>query len=415
MERSSRIRVGVPVVLTAAAAELASRLLTPSDAPARPRPADPAEHFTAAEIARGARYERPQRRLALMRAAIETGVLVALVVHVRRRMSGEAAEPEPESPPSGGPRAAAEGAVVGVVCTLTTTAAGLPLAAIARRRALRVGLATQSWPDWGRDLARGAALESLFAAAGGAGVIALMRRRPGGWWLPAAGTSLGLGVAVTALAPVVLDPIFNRFDPLPDGELRRDVLALARDAGVRVGEVFAVDASRRTSAANAYVTGLGPTKRVVLFDTLIDACDRDEVRVVVAHELAHVRHRDVARGIGLLALVIAPAARGVQELAAALVPGAEGRPEALVAVALAAGLAGLPIGIPASRMSRALERRADAFSIALTAAPAAFVSFERRIAVQNVADVRPPRRLVQLIASHPPTMERIAAALGAGG
>ncbi len=74
------------------------------------------------------------------------------------------------------------------------------------------------------------------------------------------------------------------------------MLELARAAGVKVGEVYSVDASRRTTAANAYVTGLGPTKRVVLFDTLLDRYNRDEVRVVVAHELAHVRHRDVPRG-----------------------------------------------------------------------------------------------------------------------
>ena len=91
---------------------------------------------------------------------------------------------------------------------------------------------------------------------------------------------------LAALAPVVLDPVFNDFTPLPEGETRSDVLELARAAGVKVGEVYSVDASRRTTAANAYVAGLGPTKRVVLFDTLLDRYSRDEIRVVVAHELA---------------------------------------------------------------------------------------------------------------------------------
>ena len=86
------------------------------------------------------------------------------------------------------------------------------------------------------------------------------------------------GAALAALAPVVLDPVFNDFTPLPEGDTRADVLALAREAGVSVGQVFSVDASRRTTAANAYVTGLGPTKRVVLFDTLLDRYSRDEVR-----------------------------------------------------------------------------------------------------------------------------------------
>ena len=96
---------------------------------------------------------------------------------------------------------------------------------------------------------------------------------------------------------MLLAPLFNDFKPLPEGEIRSDVLELAAMARVEVGEVYSVDASRRTTGANAYVTGLGPTKRVVLFDTLLERYSRDEVRIVVAHELAHVRHRDVlARG-----------------------------------------------------------------------------------------------------------------------
>ena len=127
------------------------------------------------------------------------------------------------------------------------------------------------------------------------------------WWAPAGAGSVAFGAVLAALAPVVLDPIFNEFTPLPEGETRADVLDARRRAGVRVGEVYSVDASRRTTAANAYVTGLGPTKRVVLFDTLLDRYSRDEVRLVVAHELAHVRHRDVPRGV-LYAALVAPAA-----------------------------------------------------------------------------------------------------------
>src|SRR5205823_376642 len=151
------------------------------------------------------------------------------------------------------------------------------------------------------------AIEGALAAAGGAAVVALTRRYPRHWWLPAAAGSVMFGGVLAALAPVVLDPLFNDFTPLPEGETRADVLDLARAAGVKVGEVYSVDASRRTSAANAYVAGLGPTKRVVLFDTLLDRYSRDEVRVVVAHELAHVLGRDVPRSM-LYAALVAPAA-----------------------------------------------------------------------------------------------------------
>jgi STE24 endopeptidase len=208
---------------------------------------------------------------------------------------------------------------------------------------------------------------------------------------------------------VLLDPIFNDFEPLAEGQTRSDLLALAAAAGIRVEDVLVIDASRRTTAANAYVTGLGPTKRVVLFDTLLDRYESDEVRVVVAHELAHVRHRDVLRGIGYAAVVAVPAAWAVARLGRTVSPyrGAA----ALPALSLATALVSAPVGTIAARLSRVIERRADQYSLELTRAPDAFISFERRIALQNVIDIDPPRLLHALLATHPSTAERIGAAL----
>jgi STE24 endopeptidase len=194
------------------------------------------------------------------------------------------------------------------------------------------------------------------------------------------------------------------------GDTRSDVLDLARAAGVKVGEVYSVDASRRTTAANAYVTGLGPTKRVVLFDTLLDRYSREEVRVVVAHELAHVRNRDVPRGV-LYAAIVAPAsALAIQRLSWAL-SGERETAGALPALALAAAIVSAPLGLIGNRLSRAIERRADAYSLELTDSADAFVSFERAIALQNVADLDPPGWVIKLMATHPPTIERIGAAI----
>jgi Zn-dependent protease with chaperone function len=181
-----------------------------------------------------------------------------------------------------------------------------------------------------------------------------------------------------------------------------------------VGEVYSVDASRRTTAANAYVTGLGPTKRVVLFDTLLDRYNRDEVRVVVAHELAHVRNRDVLRSLVYAAIVAPAAALAVQRLSWALSP-ERATPGTLPALALAAAVVTAPMGPLGNRLSRAVERRADAYSLELSGAPEAFISFERAIALQNVADVRPPRWITALMATHPPIAERIGAAVAWAG
>jgi STE24 endopeptidase len=286
----------------------------------------------------------------------------------------------------------------------------MPLRAAARKRGVAVGLVTQSWRGWAGDLVKGGAIEAALAAGAGAATVALTRRYPRAWWLPASAGSVMFGGALAALAPVVLDPIFNDFTPLPEGETRSDVFELARAAGVKVGEVYSVDASRRTTAANAYVAGLGPTKRVVLFDTLLDRYSRDEIRVVVAHELGHVRNRDVVRGVVYAALVAPAVGLAVQRLSWELSP-ERGTPGALPALALAAAVVGGPTGVIGNRLSRAIERRSDAYSLTLTGAPEAFISFERAIAVQNVADLKPPRWLTSLLASHPPTAERIGAAV----
>jgi STE24 endopeptidase len=290
------------------------------------------------------------------------------------------------------------------------TVPALPLRAVSRRRAMAVGLDTQSWRGWAGDLAKATAIEALFTAAGGYAVVKATKRYPRGWWIPLSIGSVGVGAVIAALAPVLLEPLFNDFTPLPEGETRNDVLELADAAGVSVGEVYSVDASRRTTAANAYVTGLGPTKRVVLFDTLLDRYSRDEVRVVVAHELAHVRHRDVPRSVLYAALIAPVASLAVQRLSWALSP-QRGTPGALPALALATSLVMLPIGVIGNRLSRAVERRADQFSLELSRAPDAFVSFERAISLQNVADLEPSRWVTKLLATHPPTAERIGAAV----
>jgi STE24 endopeptidase len=398
VSRHSRVRALWPALLAAAAAETARRVLAPRAAVLEPVRVDVETYFSAEEIARGRRYARPQLALGLTRSLLDAAALVSLV----RRPPSALRRAWP-SPVAGG---AATAAGLSLALSLPT----LPLRAISRRRAIGVGLDTQSWGAWAGDVAKASVIQTVFAAAAGAAVLAGTRRFPRYWWAPMGSGAVVFGAGLAAVAPVVLDPIFNDFEPLPEGELRSDVLALAAEAGVTVGEVFSVDASRRTTAANAYVTGLGPTKRVVLFDTLLDRYSRDEIRLVVAHELAHVRHRDVRRGLAYAAIVAPAAALAVQRISWELSP-ERGTPATLPAVGLAAMLITGPIGLIGNHLSRAMERRADHFALQLAGAPDAFVSFERTIALQNVADVDPPRWVSRLLATHPPTAERIGAAV----
>jgi STE24 endopeptidase len=394
-------RVLGPLVLAAATAELGRRLLSPAPPTLRPAPVDLHDHFSPVEIDRGREFSRPQHALSLAGSTLDAALLAAFALRppavLARRWS----------------RPVAGAAAVSAGVSLALTIPGLPLRAVARRRALSVGLATQSWRGWGSDLVKAEALKTGLVAAFGAANVALSQRYRERWWVSAALSIVAVGALAGALAPVVLDPIFNDFEPLPDGETRSDVLALAREAEVNVGEVYSVDASRRTTAANAYVTGIGPTKRVVLFDTMLDRYGRDEIRLVVAHELGHMRHRDVPRNLAYAALLAAPLAWGTQQVAAALAdadPADPITPAALPAFALASALVSAPVGPIVAALSRAMERRADEFSLTLAGAPAAFISFERKAALQNLTDLR-PRWLARHTASHPPTAERIGAAV----
>ncbi len=394
------------MLLPAGAAELGVRLLSPRESLPPFQSPGAAEYFQPDEIRRGAAFARPQLALGLLKEGLQLIALSGLVARARQRR-GE---------PGGGP--AVGGALEAARLMAMLTAVSLPVSIAQRRRALAVGLATQSWRGWWGDVVKAGAISGALSAGAGSAVTTLMARYPRNWWAPAALGSVGLGSALGALAPVLLDPIFNDFTALPEGEMRRAVLELAEAAGVRVGEVYSVDASRRTTGANAYVAGLGPTKRVVLYDTLLDRYSLEEVRVVVAHELAHVRHRDVLRALGFSALVAPAAALAVQRLSRAVAPGRSGRrrrgvspPEALPALALTASLVMGPVGFQSGRLSRAIERRCDAESLDLSDAPDAFISFQRAIAVQNLGDLEPPRWVRMLLASHPPTLERIGVAV----
>jgi len=206
----------------------------------------------------------------------------------------------------------------------------------------------------------------------------------------------------------VLDPLFNTFKPLPAGQVRSDVLELADKAGVDVGQVYEVDASRRTTAVNAYVTGLGHTKRVVLYDTLIENFSRDELRLVVAHELGHVHYDDVPWGLLYLAIVAPFGMLAVARLTGRLAPGdAPGAPAMLPALALSITIMTTTITTISNQYSRAIESRADAFSLQSTDQPEPFISFERKIALRNLSDPDPPAWTTFLTATHPPAVKRI--------
>ncbi len=242
-----------------------------------------------------------------------------------------------------------------------------------------------------------------------------MRRFRARWWLPGSVAVVAIAAVFAWLAPVVLAPLFNRFSPLPAGsEARSQVVALGKRAGVDIGEVYRVDASRRVRSLNAYVGGLGSTKRVVLYDTLLERANRPELRSIVAHELGHVKHDDIPRGLAFVGLVAPLGLLFVRELGEAVASrsGSDGRgPAALPAYALGLALASLLLGVVGNQLSRRVEASADTFALELTHDPRALIQVQRRLAIENVANPDPPAIVTGLLGTHPPTVDRIGAAL----
>jgi STE24 endopeptidase len=231
------------------------------------------------------------------------------------------------------------------------------------------------------------------------------------WWLVAAGVFFVVQIALTAVVPIWIVPIFYRLSPLADAELRERLLALARRAHVDAVGVFVADQSRKSRTANAAVVGIGRTRRIIVFDTLLSSFTPEEIESVLAHELGHHVHGDIRRGLlvqGALLLVTARLAAlgldaGVPLLGLAGPADPAGLPW-LALVLLALGLIQLPLG---NGFSRRIERQADDFALATTGNAPAFIGAMERLAQLNLAERRPNRLKEIVFYSHPALDRRI--------
>ena len=343
-----------------------------------------ADDFEPGEIERARRYHRPL--YALLAVDFVVGLLVlALLTRLHLPLPWWA-----------------EVVAAPAVVAASLWAAGLVVGWLRYRHELRWGFSTQTPRGWVGDRLRGLAVSGVLTVLAVGGLLALAHLFPHGWAWAAAVAGAALALVLSFLAPVVLEPVFNRFRPL-DGPVAGALVALSRRAEVPVREVLVADASRRTRKVNAYVSGIGRTRRVVLWDTLLDS-PQDELEVVVAHELGHRRLRHVPQGT---ALTLAGAVAFVA-LLRALVP--EPEPDDAALVLLVAALFET-VAMPfANALSRRWERQADRFSIEVAGDAGAFVRVHRRLALANLSDLDPPRLVRLWLGSHPTAPERIASA-----
>ena len=277
----------------------------------------------------------------------------------------------------------------------------------------RFGQSNQTLKDWVTDQVKGLALgaplglillELLYLALRVTGDL---------WWLWAAGGLLVFNVLLINLAPILIMPLFNKYVPLGDEhkELAERLLKLAERAKTKVRGVFKFDMSKRTKSANAALTGIGNTRRIILGDTLINEFSTDEIETVLAHELGHHVHRDipvlVTFGILSTTLGLYLASLGLNWAIGTFGFTSPADVAALPALGLIFGIydfCTMPLN---NAISRWRENKADDYALQATGKHDAFASAFTRLANQNLGEVDPEKWVVFMFYSHPPLGERI--------
>jgi STE24 endopeptidase len=287
----------------------------------------------------------------------------------------------------------------------------LPFAIVGHHRSLEYGLSTEAWWPWTVDLLKGLGFSVVISGLLVLVLVGCARRWPRAW-PSVAGTLLGALVMVGSFVyPVLVEPAFNHFSSLQDGPLRTQILQLADVEHVHLDDVLVADASRRTTTLNAYVSGFGSTRRVVLYDNVIDDLPRDQILSIVAHELGHAHHDDVLTG-SILAALGTTLGIGLLGLAVSVVrrrPGAMRDPSVVPLVLALVAVATLVSSPVNNGLSRLIETRADVASLEATRDPGAFVRMQRELDLHSLSD-DPPAWSEFWFGSHPTTLERIAIA-----
>jgi Zn-dependent protease with chaperone function len=278
----------------------------------------------------------------------------------------------------------------------------------------RYALSNQAPRQWSADQAKGVALGAIFTCLGASIVYALIAWNRDWWWLAAAVVFAVLMIGLAQIAPVALMPLFYRFTPLDRPALVDRLMTLADRAHTPVVGVYEWALSAHTKKANAALTGIGRTRRILLADTLLADYSEDEIEVVLAHELSHHVHHDLWRGMALQAAVLLAGflAAHLALRAFADSAGLRGLDDAagLPILLLAAGAVSLLSTPIINALSRAHERRADRYALDATRRPDAFISAMKRLAQQNLAEDDPSELVQWLFYSHPPIRQRIEAA-----
>ncbi len=276
----------------------------------------------------------------------------------------------------------------------------------------RYGLSTMTLRSWIADQLKGFALGLVFEIVVVELIYLLLATQPQLWWLWVALILLFFSVVMANLAPVLLLPLFYKFSPLPDSDLKQRLVALADRANTRIQGVFAMHMSSKTTAANAALMGLGNTRRIVLGDTMIDRYTPDEIEVVLAHELGHHVHHDIWKllvsqslftlvGLYLFNVCLSWATTHLDRYHSIA------DPATLPLLLVLTGIFGFIIAPLTNGYSRAIEYQADEYALQATHMIGPFKSAMTRLANQNLAEIEPSPIVEFLFYDHPSIGKRL--------
>jgi STE24 endopeptidase len=278
----------------------------------------------------------------------------------------------------------------------------------------RYGLSNQHIGDWLADEAKSLSLGLAFGTCVVVIVYQFLGTFPETWWLLGFAFVALLSIVMTRLAPVLILPLFFKLKPLNDPELRKRLVDLAERSQTTVTDVFEIDLSRKTSAGNAMLMGLGKTRRIAMSDTILRNYTPEEIETVMAHELGHHRHRDIARLIMTQSALMLLAFYLMNVTLTWAVPrlGFDGIADvaALPLLALVVSAFALLFAPLANAYSRRLETQADRYALASTGNPEAFASMLTKLSDQNLSESQPGRLTELLFYDHPPYRKRLAMA-----
>ncbi len=275
------------------------------------------------------------------------------------------------------------------------------------------GFNTMTFGLWIKDLIKSLVISTILMSIVALAGLFIVRKSPGLWWLWVWLLFLAFSVFMMYISPYVIEPLFNRFDPVDDENLVEGIRELAGKAGIKLGSVFRMDASKRTTHTNAYFTGIGRVKRIVLYDTLLERLGKDEILSVLAHEIGHWKKRHILKFIVITEAV----ALAVLFISFRLLQGEtlnnlfdiQGGTffTKVIILGFLGSIAAFPMGPLMLYLSRRHEIEADAFACSLTNNAGALADSLVKLSRDNLSNLNPHPLYVVFHYSHPPVMDRV--------